>query len=65
MNKENNLKSKFLKVFANIPDKIRSEDIIVVVDGKPYTWDNAAIEVKNDSETGNKILEILKKMGVL
>ena len=58
-------KAKFIRMFANIPEKIREEDIIVVVDDKPFTWNSAVIEVKNDSETGKKILKNLEKMGLL
>jgi nitrogen fixation protein len=58
-------KAKFIGIFANIPEKIREEDIIVVVDNKPFTWNSAVIEVKNDSEIGKKILKNLEKMGLL
>lgn len=58
-------KEKFLRIFANIPDKIRAEDIIAVVDNKPFTWHTAMIEVKNETELGHKILQILEKIGVL
>jgi hypothetical protein len=58
-------RAKFIGIFANIPEKIREEDIIVVVDDKPFTWNSAVIEVKNDSEIGKKILKNLEKMGLL
>lgn len=59
------LKIKFLKIYAKIPEKIREESIIVVVDDKPYTWNNAVIAIKTDSELGAKILNTLKKVGLL
>lgn len=59
------LKSKFLKAFAILPDKVKSEEVIAVIDDKPYTWTAAAIEVKIESPTGKKILKILKKLGIL
>ena len=59
------LKSKFLKAFANLPEKVKSEEIIAVIDDKPYTWVAATIEVKSESATGKKILKILKELGVL
>ncbi len=62
---EEDKKLKFMKIFANIPEKVRSEDIIVVVDDKPFTWNTAMIEIKNDTETGKKILKILEKIGIL
>jgi hypothetical protein len=58
-------KAKFIRIFANIPEKIREEDIIVVVDDNPFTWNSAVIEVKNNSETGKKILKNMEKMGLL
>lgn len=51
-------KAKFLRIYANIPDKLR-EDIIVVVDGKTYTWNAAYLEIKNNTEFGKKILKEL------
>lgn len=59
------LKSKFLKAFANLPEKVKSEEVIAVVDEKPYTWVAAAIEIKGDSATGKRILRILKELNVL
>lgn len=58
-------KAKFMRIFANIPEKIRGEDIIVVVDDKPFTWNAAMIEVKNDSETSGKIIKVLEKLGII
>jgi len=59
------LRTKFLKAFANLPEKVKSEEVIVVIDNVPYTWTAAAIEVKGESPTGKKILKILKGLGVL
>ncbi len=58
-------KAKFMRIFANVPEKIRNEDIIVVIDDKPYTWNSAIIEVKNDSELGKKIIEKLEETGII
>ncbi len=60
-----NLKTKFLKAFANLPEKVKSEEVIAVIDNSPYTWTAAAIEIKGDSSTGKKILKILKELNVL
>lgn len=60
-----NKKEKFMRIFANIPEKIRGEDVIAVVDDKPFTWNNAMIEIKNDSELGKKILNFLERVGVV
>jgi len=65
MAEQNLLKTKFLKAFSNLPAKVKSDEIIAVVDNQPYTWTAAAIEVKGESETGKKILKILKGLDVL
>ena len=59
------LRPKFLRIFANIPEKIRGEDIIAIIDDKPYTWNAAAIELKDNTEIGTKIIKILKELGGL
>ncbi len=59
------LRTKFLKAFANLPEKVKSEEVIAVIDEKPYTWVAAAIEVKSGSLTGRKVLKILKELDVL
>lgn len=60
-----NKKEKFMRIFANIPEKIRNEDVIAVVDDKPFTWSNAMIEVKNGTVLGGKILKMLERVGVI
>ncbi len=57
-------RAKFLKTFANIPDALR-EEIIAVVDGKPYTWNAAYIEIKNNMPLGKKILKTLVELGII
>ncbi len=58
-------RAKFMRIFANIPGKIRGEDVIVVIDDEPFTWNAAMIEVKNDSELGKKIIKKLEKTRIL
>jgi len=58
------LRVKFLKIYANIPEDLR-KDILVVVEKSPYTWNTAYIEVKEDSELGKKILKILKEVEII
>ncbi len=57
--------SKFIKAFANLPEKVKMEEVVAVVDEKPYTWMAAVVEVKTGSLTGQKILKILTGLGVL
>lgn len=57
-------KSRFLKVYANLPIDIRKE-IILVVDDKPITWDVAYLEIEKETAFGRKILEKLIKLELI
>jgi len=54
----------FLKAFQNIPESLR-ENVIAVVDDKPYSWNVAYIEIKNRTELGKKILKILDDLEII
>lgn len=56
---------QFMKIFNNLPEKVRSDDIVVVIEGNPYTWNVAFIEVKNDTSLGKDILIKLKSLEIL
>lgn len=58
-------KVKFMKIFANLPERIRQEDIIVVIDKKPYTWNAAYFEVSNNTKVGENILKKLKELKII
>ncbi len=58
------LRSKFISLYSDLPSKLR-DDIIAVVDEKPYTWNSSFFEIKSKSKDGEKILRSLKKIGVL
>ena len=51
-------REKFLKIYAEIPEGLRS-DIIVVIDEKTYTWNTSFLEIKEDTDLGKKILKTL------
>jgi hypothetical protein len=57
-------REKFLRVYSNLPIKTR-EEIIVVMDGKPISWNVAYNEVKNNTRLGEAILIKLKKIGIM
>lgn len=57
-------RAKFLGIFANVPEGLR-QDILVVVDKKPYTWNIAYLEIKEKTPLGKKILKILEEIGIL
>jgi len=59
------VKIKFKKIFANLPDKVRSEDIILIINKKPYTWNAVFFEVENNSEFGKKMLKKLDELGLI
>ena len=58
------IKKRFLRAYSDLPEKIRGE-IIVLVDGKPFTWNSAYLEIKNDTETGKQILYNLKELEII
>lgn len=57
-------RAKFLRMYANIPNKLR-EDILIVVDHKPYSWDIAYLEIRENTLLGKKILKTLEEIDVL
>jgi len=57
-------REKFLKVYANVPESLR-QDIIIVVDGKTYNWNTAYLEVKENTQLGEKILKALEELNIL
>lgn len=57
-------REKFLRIYANIPEGLRS-DIIVIVDGKTYNWNTSYFEIKDDTELGKKILKTLIAIGII
>ena len=56
--------SKFLKIYAGLPKKLR-QGIVAVIDGEPYTWESAYIEIINDTELGKKIYKKLMSMEII
>ncbi|MFH1233823.1 MAG: hypothetical protein V1649_04220 [Patescibacteria group bacterium] len=54
-------KEQFLKIYANLPLGVRQE-IILVLDGRPITWDVAYIEVISDTPLAKTILEKLAEI---
>lgn len=57
-------KARFLQIYANLPLNLRQE-IIVVIDNEPLTWNAAKIEIENDTKKGKEILEKLVKLRIL
>ena len=57
-------KEKFLKVYANLPLGIR-EEIILILEGKPITWNAAYLEVNNNTKNSQEILSKLEELKIL
>ncbi|MBD3355160.1 hypothetical protein GF361_04195 [Candidatus Woesearchaeota archaeon] len=58
------LKARFFKAYANLPEPER-EQVVAIVDEKQYSWDRANAEISDDTELGIKILKKMKELGIL
>lgn len=64
MDKE--LKSRFLKVYQNLPLSERKNVILVFEDKKePISWYIAYLEIDQETETGEKILDKLIRLNLI
>ena len=57
-------KSTFLKAYSNLPEDERNQ-IIVIIDGRSYTWNRAYDEIQQNTELGKKILIKLERLGII
>ncbi|HLD85077.1 MAG TPA: hypothetical protein VI968_00820 [archaeon] len=66
MSKEDALENKdrFLRAYSNVPLGMRNE-IILLVDDKPITWDVAFIEIENSTGKGKEILKKLIQLELI
>lgn len=53
-----------MKVYSNLPLKVRDE-IILVINDKPITWNVAYNEIKHNTKIGEMIINKLVEMGVI
>ena len=58
------LKRKFFKVFASVPDPLRDE-IVVLIGDDSYTWRTANAEIEHNTEKAKMILKQFQKIGVV
>lgn len=56
--------SRFQKIYANLPEKLR-RGIVVVVDDKPYSWNAVYIELINHTKLGKIMYEKLINMEII
>ncbi len=59
-----NLKSRFYKTFANLPLGVRNE-IVLVIDGQPMTWNVIKLEVDTDSVLSKEALKMMSELKLL
>lgn len=57
-------RDKFYKVYANLPLGLR-EEIVVVIDGQPISWQVAKMEIDNNTQTGEKILSKFEALKII
>lgn len=58
------LRYRFVKEYAAVPAKLR-EEIVVLVDDKPFNWNTAFIEVSGKTRVGEEILKRMESIGLL
>jgi len=58
------LKSRFYKTFANLPLGVRDE-IVLVIDGQPITWNVIKLEVDTDSKISKRALKLLGELRLI
>ncbi|MBR0465287.1 hypothetical protein IJJ02_00650 [Candidatus Saccharibacteria bacterium] len=56
--------SRFQRVYANLPEKIRN-GIVVVVNDKPYSWNAVYVELINNTALGREMYKKLIKMEII
>ena len=63
--KEEDLRTQFFRIYANLPLGVRKEIICVLDDWGTISWFVAYLEVKENTKVGREILEKLKKMELI
>lgn len=59
------LRAKFLKAYANLPEPERAQ-VVAIIDEKPYSWDASFREISEKTTSlGEKILKKMKLLGIL
>lgn len=57
-------RERFLKVYANLPLNLR-EEVVLVIDEKPISWNVAYLEVAGETKLGEEILEKLEALKII
>ena len=64
MTAKDELRARFLKAYANLPEP-EMEQVVIIIDDKPISWSKANKEVSDKTPLGDKILEKMKLLGIL
>jgi hypothetical protein len=59
------LKTKFLKLYADLPLGLRSDIVVVLDDYGPISWNAAYVEIDNNTAKGGEILNNLEELGII
>ncbi len=59
-----NNREKFLSLYANLPLPLRDE-IVLVVDNKPISWNVAYLEVDANTPLSQEILSTLENLQII
>ncbi|MBI2618274.1 hypothetical protein HYW58_02365 [Candidatus Kaiserbacteria bacterium] len=57
-------KDRFIKVYSNLPINLRNE-VVLVLQNKPITWNVAFLEVNSETETGKEIVKNLIELKII
>lgn len=63
--KEDSRKSRFYRIYANLPINLREEVVLVLSQKGPITWNVAYLEVENDTDLGKAILKKLDDLKII
>lgn len=64
MTTKDELRARFLKAYANLPEP-EMEQVVIIIDDKPISWNKANKEISDKTPLGDKILEKMKLLGIL
>lgn len=56
--------SRFLRVYSNLPQRLKDQ-IVIVIDDEPMTWNAVYLELKEETKLGRRILKKLEGMGLI
>jgi hypothetical protein len=57
-------KAKFFAIYSNLPLNVR-DDIVLVLDQRPITWNVAYLEIISEGEKTNQILKDLVELDLI